>query len=290
MINTSISGKTEIYGLIGDPVSHSLSPFIHNTLAEKSGDDIAYASFRVKPDELEKAVSGAHSLSIKGLNITIPHKAHVMDFLVEIERTALEAGAVNTLLYKPNGYCGFNTDVTGIAKTFETRKIDITGKKIVILGAGGGARAAAIAMAKGGASEINIVNRSEENTYTLAGQVNMYYQTAVNVVKQNEIEDIGRADIMINATSMGFGSQAGKSPVKNAEYLKQIDVLLDIIYIPWETRLISDAKQKGVFCINGFDMLIYQAVSAYEIWREKKLSRELVSELIDELKSYCQKK
>lgn len=289
MINETISGKTEVYGLIGEPVAHSFSPFIHNTIAKKLGDDMLYTTFCVKPERLEQAVLGAHALSVMGLNVTYPHKSRVMDFLAEIDPTALEVGAVNTLLYKPDGYCGYNTDVAGVLNTFRARNIELQNKKVVLLGAGGGAGAAAFAMAKGGVSEINIVNRSAENANILAKQVGMYYQTKINVFGHNEIEGIGKADIMINATSVGFGAQEGKSPVANHDYLKKIDVLLDIIYSPWETRLIKEAGQKGVFCINGFDMLVYQAVRAYEIWRGKQLSGGLVSELIDDSKLYRQK-
>lgn len=290
MINETISGKTEVYGLIGDPVSHSFSPFIHNTIAKKLGDDIIYAAFHVKPDGLEAAISGAHALSVKGLNVTIPHKSRVMDFLAEIERTALEAGAVNTILYDKKGYSGYNTDVAGVISTFKSRNIGLQDKKIVILGAGGGARAVAIAMAKSGVSELNIVNRSEENACILAKQVNMYYQTKINVVKPGEIESIGKADVMINATSIGFGEQAGEMPLESPAYLEKTDILFDIIYTPWETELIKAAKQKGIFCINGFDMLVYQAVAAYEIWRKRKLNDGFVSELIYELKWYMEHK
>lgn len=284
MIRDDITGRTEVYGLIGDPVIYSLSPVIQNTLAQRLEHHIVYAPFHVREEALGAAVQGAYSMGIRGLNVTHPHKHNVMKYVCGLDKTAQEVGAVNTLLYTDSGYIGYNTDIYGVRNTLRARGLTLAGKTAVILGAGGGARAAAMAVASEGAARIFIVNRTEENAIFLARHVKLYYNIDVYPLSFAALAEIERAYLVLQATAVGFGQDSNRSPVDLA-FLRSVDAeaAFDMIYNPWETEFLKEAGRAGCICINGFDMLLYQAVASYEIWRGQSLPKGLAEELLYQL-------
>ncbi|MDR3240424.1 MAG: shikimate dehydrogenase [Clostridiales bacterium] len=278
-----ISGKTAVYGVIGDPVAHSLSPRIHKLFAQKNQDDLIYAAFHVQPSHLGPAVHGAHSLGLPGLNVTIPHKQTCMDFCSAIDPDAEQMGAVNTLVYTKDGYQGFNTDWIGMDRALQARGVCIAGRSVVVLGAGGSARAACVMAGREGAAHLTIVNRTREKAEALA---RLTQKIPISVMTPSEIGHIKKKDIVIQTTSVGFGSQAGLSPVGSESFFEGVDAAFDIIYIPWETEFLKMARRASVkTAFNGFSMLVYQAAAAYEIWRGAALKENFLSEVIETLSS-----
>ncbi|MCD7904546.1 MAG: shikimate dehydrogenase [Clostridiales bacterium] len=284
-IINSISGSTKIYGVIGDPIGHSFSPEIHNAVYSLTGERAVYVPFNVKKDGLEAAVKGAYSLGIKGLNVTLPHKKEVIKYLRGLEGDSGLIGAVNTLKYTEKGYIGYNTDVTGIEYSFSTRGISLKDRTALVLGAGGASDALCAALLKNGAKRIYIANRTFEKALALKELLEKSYNTEIIPLSLEEAEKVGDADIVLNGTTLGFGKNSGLSPLSEAFFSRnRIEICFDVIYTPWETRLLKDAKEAGAFCINGFDMLIYQGAASAEIWLSKKYDESFLNKLKNNLK------
>ena len=170
-----IKGTTRVCGLIGNPVGHSISPVIHNTLADITKTNMVYTTFKVDKEDVAKAVEGAYALDILGLNVTVPHKQSVMDVLVDIDPLAKAIGAVNTLVRKDGGYKGYNTDILGLKRELEDESISLCGNNCIILGAGGAARAIAFLCAQSGANKVYMLNRTIEKAENIAEAVNGYF-------------------------------------------------------------------------------------------------------------------
>lgn len=252
-------GNTAVYGVIGDPVSHSLSPQIHKYFADLCNVNMAYVPFHVK--DLGSAIGGAHALGIRGLNVTVPHKKSIMPHILECDDMAKKIDAVNTLVWMKSGYTGHNTDYTGIQRTAASMGISFRGRCVAVLGAGGSAYAAAIAAADGQAKQIMIINRTLESAFILASHVNSHYNIPIEVENPSF-----RPEIIIQATTVGFGRLEGKSPV-DLDFFKGAEMAFDLIYTPWETEFLRQAKEAGVpKIVNGFPMLVYQAAAAFCLW------------------------
>ena len=170
-----IKGTTRVCGLIGNPVGHSVSPAIHNNLARLTGKDMVYTTFKVEKGDVASAVRGAYSLNILGLNVTVPHKSEVIDSLVDIDPLAKAIGAVNTLVRVDGGFKGYNTDILGLARELEDEGIELADSKVIILGAGGAARAITFLCSSKGAKKIYLLNRSVDKAQDIAHAVNTHF-------------------------------------------------------------------------------------------------------------------
>jgi shikimate dehydrogenase len=281
-----VNGKTKVFGIIGNPIEHSFSPVLQNTVARELGENVAYVPFKVGSGEVKTALDGAFRLGICGFNVTVPHKKEVMESLVAIDDLALKIGAVNTLKYTNSGYKGYNTDILGLGKCFDIEGISIKGKTVVILGAGGAANSVAILAAERGASNIIIVNRTKANAQALKEQTARYYNGGISVISFEELMGIESPEIVIQTTSVGMGEGVWESPVKNTAFFQKVQAVVDIVYTPWQTKLLSDAKENGCVAINGFDMLIYQGLASYEIWHDVKIEDEISKALRNQLADY----
>ena len=275
MVDNSVKGKTAVYGVIGCPIEHTFSPAIHNTMAKTLNKDMIYEAFRVEKDNLESAIKGAYSLGIKGLNVTVPHKVEVMKCLCDIDKRAKVIGAVNTLKYTENGYVGYNTDIIGVYYAIKNKGFDVKGKTVLLLGAGGAGNACGVMAADKGAKMLYIANRTVSKADKLAESIRAEYpDTEIKTLSIDDIYDIPNVDIVLNATVIGFGENKGLSPIKDTGFYKAkgVEMVFDAIYSPWETQLLKDCRKEGITGINGFDMLVYQAVAAEEIWFDEELS------------------
>lgn len=264
-----ISANTGICGLIGDPVEHSISPAIHNAAFKKSGLDYIYLPFRVTSENLPGAITALRSLDLRGLNVTIPHKVAVMPLLDEIDAVAKNIGAVNTIVNNNGHLTGYNTDAAGFLKSLVKRDIDPSGKKVVILGAGGVARAISFALTEQKA-EIEILNRSgsPDPAEKLAANLSKHSKSKIHAAELSEPnlkQALKQADILINATSVGMSPNTDNSLVP-PELLKPDMVVYDVVYNPQKTRLLADAEKAGAVVIGGLDMLIWQGALAFELW------------------------
>lgn len=283
-----VKGTTKVFTVIGYPVKHSLSPVIHNTMAQITGTDFIYTAMEVEPENLREAIVGAHCLGIRGINVTVPHKVAVMDLVCDIDKRAKAIGAVNTLKYTDKGYVGYNTDVIGSAYAIKNNGYDIKNKTVLLLGAGGAGNACAVMACEEGCEKLIIANRTVEKAEKLAENIRKYYNCPIEAVSLNDIDGIKKCDLIINCTTIGFGDKTGLSPIKNKNFYseKQVEFVFDAIYMPWETQLLKDAKEMGVKTLNGFSMLVYQAVAADEIWFDEKYDIKIQMDLCEKLSKY----
>ncbi|MDR1560564.1 MAG: shikimate dehydrogenase [Clostridiales bacterium] len=279
-----ITARTDVLGVIGYPVEHSLSPRIHEYFARTMDQDVCYAAFRVLSGRLREAITGAHSLGIKGINVTIPHKQACLPFLSRLDETATRIGAVNTLVYEEEGYAGYNTDHIGMKRSLEAVGIEIRGKSAVIIGAGGTAHAACIMAADNGASKITIANRTSANAESLADRVKRFYDIPTTVVTLSGLNDVVHKDIVVQTTSVGLNEPPGKCPVDSERFFEGVSAALDLIYSPWETKFIQMARAKGVPAVNGFPALVFQAAASFELWQSVGFTRLYLDRAVDVLK------
>jgi len=281
MLSRVISGKIRICGIIGDPIEHTMSPVMHNTAFEKMGVDYLYVPFRVKKEELGKAIEGMRALNIRGLNVTIPHKVAIIPFLDKLDHLAERIGAVNTIVNDDGVLTGYNTDATGFLQALLERGIEPAEKKMVILGAGGASRAISFTLAERGAHLV-ILNRLLELDWAeeLAGQISHAFKKEVKALKldeENLLTVLEGADVLINATSVGMYPNIDETPV-TANLLSPDLVVFDIVYNPVKTRLLTEAEAAGAKTISGLDMFVWQGALAFEKWTGLKAPLELMRE------------
>ena len=261
-----ISGKTRVCAVIGDPIEHTLSPTMHNAAFEHLKFDFVFVAFRVPPDELENAVRGVRALRIRGLNVTMPHKNSVTEFLDEADSAVKFLGAANTILNQGGRLRGFNTDGVGALKALKNNNVDLAGKKVLLLGAGGAAKAIAFSLAKE-VDELCILNRDVVKARELASVLGPFGREVIgDELAPNRIQqELQDSDVLINATSVGMTPNASESVVK-PDWLRPDLCVMDIVYNPVETRLIQIARGAGAKVINGVEMLLYQGAASFEIW------------------------
>ena len=259
-----IDAQTELYGVIGNPVRHSLSPAIHNGAFTRLGWNAVYLAFEVK--NIEEALRGARGLGVKGLSVTVPFKTEVIPFLDKVERLAAKIGAVNTIAHRGEKLIGYNTDWVGALEALEER-IHLKGKRIVLLGAGGAARAIGFGLRKRD-YPVTVVNRSKERGEALSKELRCAYLPLSSLarMKAGELE----AEIVINATSLGMYPREKETPIPK-ELLKEGMVVMDIVYQPLRTRFLREAEGKGCVTIEGLEMLIRQGMAQFEIWTGRRL-------------------
>ncbi len=259
-----MDARTELYGVIGNPVRHSLSPIIHNGAFRRLGWNAVYLAFEVR--NVEDALTGVRGLGVKGVSVTIPFKTEVLPFLDKIEGLAKKIGAVNTIVNRQGRLVGYNTDWEGALEALE-QKVALGGKRVVLLGAGGAARAIGFGLKERGLRFI-VVNRSKKRGRALGEELRCDYlpMSSLARMKAGELE----ADIIINATSLGMPPRDGETPIPK-ELLKKGMVVMDIVYEPLRTRLLREAKEKGCVTVDGLEMLVRQGMAQFEIWTGRRL-------------------
>ncbi|QKY16002.1 shikimate dehydrogenase [Halorubrum sp. CBA1229] len=254
----------DVYGLIGNPVEHSLSPPLHEAGYEALEIDARYVTFEPDADAAAAAVAGAADLGVAGLNVTVPFKRDVLD-AVDAAPLAERIGAVNTVDFGPvrageaDRPRGYNTDAAGVKRAFARHDVELDGREAVVVGAGGAGRAAAFALADAGAN-VHVANRTAERAVSLA--------EAVRGATGGGLDDLGDriagADVLVNATSVGMEAP-DETPVP-ADHLHGDLAVLDAVYAPIETRLLREAADAGATTVDGAWMLLFQGVEAFEIW------------------------
>jgi shikimate dehydrogenase len=262
-----ISGKTQVCGVIGDPIEHSLSPAMHNAAFEHLKLDYVFLAFKVTTAEVENAMRGMRGLGIHGLNVTMPHKNAVIAYLDEVDSTAKFLGSVNTILNDNGKLLGFSTDGIGALNALRENGVNLSGKKVLLLGGGGAAKAIAFALAKE-VNELSILNRTPEKTKALTDALSGKFGkkvTAGSLAPSTIQENLQDADVLVNATSVGMHPNVEQSLVA-PQWLKPDLTVMDIVYNPIETKLAKDAKVVGAKVVNGVEMLIFQGAASFEIW------------------------
>ncbi|TES84098.1 MAG: shikimate dehydrogenase [Hadesarchaea archaeon] len=263
--------KLKLFALIGDPVGQSLSPAMHNAAFRALGLNCAYITLRVPKPTLANAIAGVRALGIAGLNVTIPHKISIISLLDELDESANLVGAVNTVKNNRGKLIGFNTDGEGALRALEEKIGSVKGKEVVLLGAGGAARAIAFSLARVGA-RLTIANRTVPRAQALASAVEQKLSTNVKVASLNRAEltkALKNVDVLINATSVGMRPKIDKTLVR-ANMMRRGLVVYDIVYQPLRTKLLREARRAGGKTIDGLGMLVHQGALAFEIWTGKR--------------------
>ncbi len=276
----SINGTTKLYGILGHPVGHSMSPAMHNAALQAMGINGVYVPMDVQPSDLAAAVTGLRALGFVGLSVTVPHKEEVMNCIDEIDPVAERIGAVNTLLFRQRPgeeqitVRGFNTDWLG-SNLALAEKIQLAGSRVLVLGAGGAAKGVCFGLVEAGA-EVMITNRTEEKGKKLADWLGCTF------ISGNQLGQV-RADVLINTTSVGMEPYAENIAI-DPDLLEKFKVVMDIVYAPLQTRLLREAVQAGCETIDGLAMLQFQAAVQLKIWTgEQPPSDVLRQALLDEL-------
>ena len=294
-------GNTRVCGLIGNPVRHTLSPLIHNMLAEITGINMVYVPFEVETVNVGDAIKGALALDIKGMNVTIPHKSEVIPYLEDIDPLAKGIGAVNTLVRTPNGgFKGYNTDMTGLYRAMLDEGVEIAGQTVVILGAGGVARPAAFLCGSKGAKRVYILNRTFDRALDVADEVNRAlfdmkrddkltadginaageaadYPEIVHPMRLEDYKDLYQEKekfIALQCTSVGLFPDVNSAVIEDIEFYQHVSAALDMVYRPIDTKFMKLARQAGAVAYSGLKMLLYQGIDAYELWFSEELTDE----------------
>lgn len=246
--------NTSLYAVFGDPISHSLSPVMHNSAFSFTGYNGVYLAFQVK--DIRKAIDSMKTLCIKGASITIPHKVEAIKFLDATDDAAFKIGAVNTLTNNDGVIRGYNSDGYGAVKAL-SETTGIRGKNVAIIGAGGAARAVGFCIKKEG-GRITVINRSTDKGERLAGDLSADYRPLNDIGKMN-------CDILINTTPVGMTPHTDVMPIER-RYLKKGMVVMDIVYNPLKTRLLTEAVKAGCITIDGVSMFVHQGAFQFELW------------------------
>lgn len=265
-----MDGKTRVCGLIANPVEHSMSPMMHNFFAQRTGMNLTYVPFKVEESRVGDAVKGAYALNIQGMNVTVPHKQRVMEFLDELDEDARAIGAVNTLVRTDAGYKGYNTDGAGLSRALAESGIRTEGEHCILVGAGGAAKAAAYVLAKGGARRICILNRNEQRARELAGCINtLIGRSLAEALPLDGYRNLPAREggyLALQSTSVGMYPHVEDVIIHDPQFYGMIHTGVDIVYTPASTRFMKMVQEAGGRAVNGLDMLLYQGVIAFELW------------------------
>ncbi|MCS7203923.1 MAG: shikimate dehydrogenase [Thermodesulfovibrio sp.] len=269
-----ITAKTKITGIFGDPVEHSLSPIIHNEAFRHLNLDYCYLAFNVKREKLREAVEAIRALQIVGVNITLPHKESVINYLDEISDEANYIGAVNTILNDKGYLRGFNTDAFGFIQSLKEEGVNLQQKDILVLGAGGAAKAIVYGVLKEGGN-VYIYNR----TISKAEEIKKRFSTlgTIEVLKNLDKSFVKKIYLVVNATSLGL-KENDPMPI-NPTFLNKDIIYCDIVYP--NTKLMKETKRIGCKVIGGLGMLIWQAANAFEIWTKQKAPVERMKKILN---------
>ncbi|WP_246940560.1 shikimate dehydrogenase [Bacillus pinisoli] len=255
----------KLYGVIGDPIGQSMSPDMHNTAFQSLGLQAVYKAFHVTPERLQSAIEGVRGLGIAGLNVTIPHKISVMKYLDEIDPLASKIGAVNTIVNKNGKLTGYNTDGIGYVNSLKEVLIDkkLENCSILLIGAGGAARAIYFSLLEEGVARLDLANRTVEKAEALVNEQLSSQSRALSLAEAEGV--INTYDILINTTSIGMYPNLEEIPI-SLENVNENTIVSDIIYNPMQTKWLKEANDKGAITHNGLGMFVFQGAIAFEKW------------------------
>ena len=263
-----------------------MSPVIHNTLAEATGENLVYVPFHVPEGHVEEAVKGAYALNLLGLNVTVPYKSDVIPYLQELDPLAEKIGAVNTLVRTEGGFKGYNTDMPGLYRAMVSDGVAIENEEVLILGAGGVARAVVILLAEKKAAGVTILNRTVERAQKIADEVNaLMGKEFVKVLSLAEYDRLpaDRKYLAVQATSVGMYPHVEDVVIEDERFYDRIHTGYDLIFNPLETRFMKLVQTHGGRAFCGYKMLLYQGIIAYELWTGKAVEDVLAERVYGEM-------
>lgn len=283
----NITGTTKLAGLLGSPVKHSISPLMHNFSFQALGIDCVYLCFDVKENRLKEAVAGLRTLDVLGFNLTMPDKNKVLEYLDQLTPAARLMGAVNTVENRNGQLIGHNTDGVGFMHALKEQGVQAEGRNMTLLGIGGAATAICAQAALDGVAHIHVFARKTSPRLARMEKLaaNLMKETSCHISIHEMGDDrtlqacLEESCVLVNATSVGMSPNTEACPIADSSLLYPELAVADIIYSPWETRLLSMAKERGCQAFNGFSMLIYQGAAAFSVWTGQDMP-------VDEVKSF----
>jgi shikimate dehydrogenase len=280
-----ISGKTKLIPILGNPVTHSISPAMHNEGFRLLGLDYVYVALEVEPKDFPDAVQGLKALGVPGFNLTMPFKSAVLPFLDEMSPAARLIGAANIMVFSEGRLQGHTTDGMGYMRSLREKGHDIIGKKMTILGAGSAGSSIVAQAALDGVAEINLFDRSTDLGFwkgivefastvakETACKITVYDIADLSQLKTSISESV----LLVNATRVGMKPYQDQIPLGDCSFLFPELIVSDIIYEPWETLLLQEAKKIGCPTLNGYPMLLYQGAEAFRLWTGHEMPVEKV--------------
>ena len=277
-----IDGYTRLAAVVANPIKHSISPFIHNSAFEATNTNGVYLAWEVDATELAETVANIRRYQMYGINLSMPYKEQVIPYLDQLSEEACLIGAVNTVVNREGTLIGYNTDGKGFFKSLPSFKI--SRKKLVLLGAGGAAKAILAQAILDGVSQISVFVRSSsmEKTRPYLEKIQNATGFRVDLFALEDVQDlqdsITQADLLVNATSVGMDGSS--QPIPTSIVLPEKLLVADVIYQPFETPFLKWAKEQGNQSINGLGMLLYQAAEAFELWTGKEMPTDQIWELL----------
>ena len=277
-----IDGYTRLAAVVANPIKHSISPFIHNSAFEATNTNGVYLAWEVDATELAETVANIRRYQMFGINLSMPYKEQVIPYLDQLSAEACLIGAVNTVVNREGTLIGYNTDGKGFFKSLPSFKI--SRKRLVLLGAGGAAKAILAQAILDGVSQISVFVRSSsmEKTRPYLEKIQNATGFRVDLFALEDVQDlqdsITQADLLVNATSVGMDGSS--QPIPTSIILPEKLLVADVIYQPFETPFLKWAKNQGNQSINGLGMLLYQAAEAFELWTGKEMPTDQIWELL----------
>lgn len=280
-----LSGKTKLIGILGWPVEHSFSPAIHNAAFAALNLNYAYVPLPTKPENLRQAIDGLKAMGFSGANVTIPHKVKVMEYLDIIDPTAKIIGAVNTIKIEAGKTIGYNTDAEGFIESLRKRDIKIQDSTVLILGAGGAARAVVCGLLSHGTKQVSIAARSIDKAAKFVSSFESDRLLGISLTDEQFTSVLFESDIIINTTPIGMSPLIDDEPSLDWSKVKQKVVVCDLIYNPLRTKFLARAAALGHVTISGDGMLAEQGALAFELWTGKTAPRNIMYETLREVLS-----
>lgn len=265
----------KVFGLLGEKLSHSLSPVIHKSIYEHLNIDAAYSLYQFPAESLVPAVQGIRALGIDGVNVTIPYKVKVMECLDALSDEAVRIGAVNTIHNSSGRLIGYNTDYFGFGRMLDKHGILTQDKSAVILGSGGAAKAVVAYLEDHGITDIKIMARTPVEVATFDAK-------RYSILPYSEMTSLRQTYLLVNCTPVGMYPDTAASPIE-AKQLNKFSYVVDLVYNPQETLLLKQAKAQGVPAYNGLFMLVAQAAAAVEIWAQTTISEDILDSIHQKL-------
>ncbi len=284
-----INGKTRLAGFFANPAKHSISPLMHNTAFSLLGINARYLAFELPSDGLKRAIQTVRDFDMLGVNISMPFKIEAMSYMDELSDSARLSGSMNTVVNREGKLIGYNTDGSGFFKDLSVRDISVVGQTMTVLGCGGAASAIVAQAALDGAKKIYVFNRKGASFDSFRQRLALIHQTTNCQIELVPIDDlqmlahaIDASRLLANATSLGMKPHENQLPLpeESLQRLQASTAVVDIIYNPFETKLLTLAKEKGCQTANGLGMLLYQGADAFELWTGQKMPTEEIYPLV----------
>lgn len=287
-MDNKITGHTRLTALFATPIRHSVSPMIHNTAFQVLNIDAVYLAFEVGTEGVEQAIASIRNLDMMGANLSMPNKILAVEFMDELSEAARLIGAVNTITNDNGKLTGHNTDGTGFMRSLQDIEVDIIGKKMTIIGAGGAATAIIVQAALDGVKEITVYNRKDEFYEKIKKKLAFISKNTDCLISLKDLadeqtlaKDVAESSLLLNATGVGMKPLENQTPIQDFSIIRPGLAVCDVIYTPKETEFLKQARLRGAKTNNGLGMLLYQGAAAFEKWTGQEMPIDIVKPIIE---------